>query len=57
VRRAAVKGDKRRSRAAKKAQAEAEAAGLACQVCGAAIGSRSKLFKHIQEEGHAALKK
>jgi len=28
----------------------------ACSICGARYPSRSKLFKHIRESGHAALK-
>ncbi|KAK4611635.1 DnaJ subfamily C member 21 [Fulvia fulva] len=44
-------------RAKKAAAADAQAAaGHKCQVCNEEFPSRTKLFQHVEEEGHAALK-
>lgn len=47
-----TKRDKRRAKQAKK-DAEGSQTQLICNVCNEAFGSKTKLFKHIQDEGHA----
>jgi len=48
------KREKRRAREAAKKTRESEAkSGCACNVCGETFESRTKLFEHINLEGHA----
>ncbi|EME40098.1 hypothetical protein DOTSEDRAFT_158783, partial [Dothistroma septosporum NZE10] len=50
-------GKAAQKRAKKAAAAEQQtAAGHKCQVCNEEFASRTKLFQHVEEEGHAALK-
>ena len=44
---------KKAKRAAQKTGGE-NAADAKCAVCGEVFGSKTKLFNHIKEEGHAA---
>ncbi|KAF2169614.1 hypothetical protein M409DRAFT_20028 [Zasmidium cellare ATCC 36951] len=52
---AAQKRAKKAAAAAASGQ-QAEAAGHRCQVCNEEFSSRTKLFQHVELEGHAALK-
>ncbi|KXN85869.1 hypothetical protein AN958_10767 [Leucoagaricus sp. SymC.cos] len=47
------KRDKRKARQAKKAEAAAVASKIRCNVCDASFTSKTKLFSHINETGHA----
>lgn len=46
----------KKAAAAAAAGQEAEAAGHRCQVCNEEFSSRTKLFQHVEKEGHAVLK-
>ncbi|KAK4497462.1 hypothetical protein PRZ48_011913 [Zasmidium cellare] len=46
----------KKAAAAAAAGQQAEAAGHRCQVCNEEFSSRTKLFQHVEAEGHAALK-
>ena len=50
-----VKAAQKRAKKAAAAEVQA-AAGHKCQVCNEEFPSRTKLFQHVEDEGHAALK-
>ena len=50
------KGKVKKKAAAKGLEGTPQASATACMVCGAECSTRNRLFKHIKDTGHAALK-